>query len=83
MEHIESPPLTIVRPRSNDEKQDCLDGKTDTVREENDGVNCEGVNDEPLAFTLRYGLSLIRPRYGSTQPVPLPHGAEYGGYAGS
>ena len=37
----------------------------------------------PIAFTVRYELSLMRPRYGSTQPVLVPHGAEYGGYAGS
>ena len=56
VEYIESPPFTIVRLRSNNEKQDCLDGETDAVREENDRVNCEAVNGEPpsLAFTMRY-----------------------------
>jgi hypothetical protein len=55
MEYVELPPFTIVCPRTNDEKQNCLDGETDTVREENDRVNCEAVNDEPLAWiTMRY-----------------------------
>ena len=80
--------MTIVSPRSDDEKQDCLDSETDTVREENNRVDCRMVNGELLATVVtvvatQYELSLMRPRYGSTQPVPLPHGAEYGGYAGS
>lgn len=51
-EYVESPPLTIVRPRANDEKQDRLDGKTDAVCEENDRVDCDAVNGA-LASTMQ------------------------------
>ena len=53
----ESPPLTIVRPGSNEEKQDCLDGETDAVREENDRIDCEAVRVKgALALVTRMQL---------------------------
>lgn len=50
MEYTESPPLTVVSPCSDDEKQDCLNCKTDTVREENDRVDYGTVSGELLGF---------------------------------
>lgn len=46
MKYIILPPLTIVSPRPDDEQQDCLNGKTDAICEENNGVNCRLVNGE-------------------------------------
>ena len=48
MKYVGSPPVTIVTPHSDDEKQDYFNGETDAIREENDRINYETVNKGAL-----------------------------------
>lgn len=43
VQYVNSPPLTIICPCSDDKKQDRLSSETDTVREKDDGIDCETI----------------------------------------
>ena len=43
IQYVNSPPFTIIRPCSDDKKQDRLNSETDAIREKNDGIDCEAV----------------------------------------
>lgn len=78
------PPRAIVSPCTDEQEDSGLQREADTIREQDDGVDCAERWSQEVTFSSSGDLlSRTRPRKGSTQSVPEPQAALNGGWLGS